>query len=202
MLPTRPTFALSLDPLLPGDKTRVSMPQTAAAGSFSPILPVDTLGGFANAILGSAMGWQDQMLGVMPGQRERIVHVRLSPDEGGLNLSMPPSRSITLMQYGDLAGKVIRAKFDFGEHRWRRTLVVYEQLQRNVDAIGPVWPGFSHWFSTYTPQSYKRVTAADRKAIHDRIGDIASLSATWKPPVKTDGKFPRPSGRLRIVPDV
>ena len=96
LLPTRPTFALSLDALQASDnpEIRVSLPQTAAAGSFGTILPIASLPQFAGAILDSAKDWQDQMLSVMPGQRERIAHIRLDKAEGGPNLAMPVAGSL------------------------------------------------------------------------------------------------------------
>ncbi len=204
VLPTRPTFALSLDALQPSDDPadRVSLPLTAAAGSFTTISPVRSLAQFGGAILDSAKDWQDQMLSVMPGQRERIVHIRLDRSEGGLNLAMSPAKSLTLMGYGDLAGEMLRTKFNFDEHRWRRSLIAYEQLQGTTVRLHQVWPDYSTWIDGYTPQSYKRVTTTDRAAISLRFKTVADTAPVFAPPIKGSGKFPRPAGRLRIVPDV
>jgi predicted acylesterase/phospholipase RssA len=206
LLPTRPTFALSLDPLQADDdpRERVSMPQTAAAGSFSPVLPVQGIFGFAQAVFGAAKDWQDQLLSTMPGQRERIVHIKLAKDEGGLNLAMPPEKSRTLMSYGTAAGTLIRSAFNFDEHRWRRTLVAYQQLQSNVEALDRVWPDYDQWLKAYGPevQSYKRVTVRDLGSIRKRFRTVAATAPDGRPGVTGQDKFPRPSGRLRIVPDV
>jgi hypothetical protein len=203
LLPVRPTFALSLDPLGQGDDPakRVSMPQTAAAGSYTSISTIDGLMGFAGAILNSAKDWQDQLLSMMPGQRERICHVKLSKEEGGLNLAMSPETSVKLMAYGDQAGDVIRRDFNFCEHRWRRTLVAYEQFQTTLTGIGETWPSYGSWLNGYAPASYKR--AAGKKAqIGARFGTLAGVAPSFTPLLKGVGLFPRPSGRLRIVPDV
>jgi hypothetical protein len=45
--------------------------------------------GFFSALFDTARNWGDTELMAMPGYRDRIVHVGLGADEGGLNLSMP-----------------------------------------------------------------------------------------------------------------
>jgi hypothetical protein len=43
----------------------------------------------------------------MPGYRDRVVHVKLAEDEGGLNLSMPPKIIEALGERGELAGNCL-----------------------------------------------------------------------------------------------
>lgn len=142
----------------------------------------------------------------MPGQRERIARVFLSPDEGGLNLTMPKKRSAALMQYGLTVGqKFASGALDFDEHRWRRSLVAYDQLEQAVVGTERVWnAGFGAWFAAYitNPQSYKAVTKTDRKNIHKRLQAFALLSQLFMPLVRNKtAKFPKPIGKLRIGPD-
>jgi hypothetical protein len=211
LLPTRPTFALSLDALPAGgdeNGRRVIIPQTAGEGVGLPVHPIAGLGAFAGAILGAAKDWQDALLGGMPGQRERIARVMLSAKEGGLNLTMPAERSRALMRYGQEVGRrFANGALDFDEHRWRRALVSYEQVAHAVAVHDRAWnaAGYGPWFASYAPhaKSYKKLTQADRKAIHARLGAMAKQVTTFTPPILApDSKFPRPSGRLRIVPDV
>lgn len=205
-LPERPTFALSLDACELGTPRgeRVHLPQSAAEGSFSPIRAISSTGDFAGSILDAAKDWQDAMLAAMPGQRERVVRVKLEPSEGGLNLTMGRDVSERLMQYGLDAGIEIIKEFDFDEHRWRRTLTAYEQLDRTVVAAASAWPSYNGWFSAYNPpdRSYKNVTAKNSAAMSARIEAFAQLSKTFVPDIVGKGKFPRPAGRLRIVPNV
>jgi hypothetical protein len=42
------------------------------------------------AIVNSARNWVNSLQAVVPGYRDRIVHIALSKKEGGLNLIMPP----------------------------------------------------------------------------------------------------------------
>lgn len=207
VLPSRPTFALSLEPLpadAPVDSRRVLIPQDARDGVGLPTYEVSSLAGFANGVLGSAKDWQDQLLARMPGQRERIAKVYLTPQEGGLNLTMPKARSQALMRYGQAVGARFAAgALDFDEHRWRRALVAYEQLEKTVGALDEVWSdaGFGDWMAAYAPQSYKSAIGF-KPVIHERIGLLAELGRRFLPPLAGRKIFPRPTGRLRIGPDV
>lgn len=211
LLPSRPTFALSLDDLPPGareDGDRVRIPIAAGDGVNLPVHEVSGLLGFASAILDAAKDWQDNLLSGMPGQRERIARVMLSTTEGGLNLTMPPEKSAALMGYGREVGlQFANGALDFDEHRWRRTLVAYEQLERAVASTARVWTigGFGAWLRGYmsATKSYSRVGKKDRANIRRRLNGFAELDELFTPELaKKDTKMPRPAGRLRIGPDV
>src|SRR5206468_2020468 len=76
LLPSRPTFALSLEDLLAGEdevKSRVFLPTKAADGIGVQILPIGGFAGFLWQIVSSAKDWQDQLLSEISGQRERIA---------------------------------------------------------------------------------------------------------------------------------
>lgn len=205
LLPVRPTFALSLDAIAEDRAQRVTMPQNASAGGFTPVKPITSLAGFAASLFGAAKDWQDQMLSAMPGQRERVVRIALTPDEGGLNLAMPPAVSQKLMTYGGQAGRTIIADFDFDEHRWRRALVAYEQMEITLEGLHAIWPGFGAWYDAYASQvkSYaNRVKPADRAEIARRFTALDGRATDIVPPLRHRISFPKPRGRLRISPDV
>lgn len=211
LLPSRPTFALSLDALPPGAReagNRVKFATSAGDGVNLPVHEVDGLFAFAGSILDAAKDWQDNVLSGMPGQRERIARVMLSPPEGGLSLTMPPARSEALMCYGREVGLGFAGgALDFDEHRWRRALVTYEQLERTVHATAQTWSdkGFGAWLKTYmsVSKSYGRVGKGDRVNIRARLNGFAGLSRLFTPPmVGKERKLPRPPGRLRIGPDL
>lgn len=207
LLPRRPTFALSLDDLPEGggDK-RVFIPAHAGQGAGLPALPARTMRDYLSRILASAKDWQDQLLSTMPGQRERIAHVLLAKKEGGLNLTMPPERSTALMLYGLEVGRRFAAgALDFADHRWRRALVLYDQLDRTVHVESETWQeGFGAWLRDYKehPASYRRLSARDRDWLLERLEAFVALERDFAPPMSgRDRKLPRPTGRLRIVPD-
>jgi predicted acylesterase/phospholipase RssA len=97
--------------------------------------PLSALGGFFFAIFDTARLWGDNELMRMPGYRERIVHVAMKSQEGGLNLDMPETIIKDIAERGELAGALIGATFDpkctsdplrrgithgFANHRWIR----------------------------------------------------------------------------------
>ncbi len=83
---------------------------------------------FGSAMLDSIRNWQDVTLGTLPGNASRIVGIRLSSDEGGLNLNMPPGTIDAMTQWGLRAGARLVELFATGPpdppgwvaHRWLR----------------------------------------------------------------------------------
>lgn len=209
-LPERPTFAFSLEDLLwdPAElKTRVTLPSTASEGMGVQIKEIKSVRDFAWQILNSAKDWQDQMLSEISGQRERVVRIFLSSDEGGINLDMKPEVSRKLMQWGHDAGRKFNdGTFDFDEHKWRRLLVIYKHLQQNLRAMDSIWiGGFSTWYDGYSTKSdsYDRLNQNERRAI---AKDIARLLKAYRLEGdsiafdRIDERLPRRSGSLKIGP--
>lgn len=206
LLPSRPTFAFSLDDRPDTFETsdRISMPQNARDGSILPIHRIETLGNFAGALLGSAKGWQDQMQSVLPGQRQRVVRIKLDKaTEGGLNINMSREVSERLMGYGGEAGRLVCQKFNFAEHRWRRALVAHEQLEVLTDTLRKTWPEYGVWYSGYIRhvESYcESINFAHRQEIARRFWSLSAASVDLGPPLKV--KYPRPPARLRTAPEL
>jgi hypothetical protein len=119
---------------------------------------------------------------------------------------MPPERSLLLMQYGREVGRrFAEGALDFDDHRWRRALVLYDQLEQTTSATGETWrTGFGEWLRRYMadPASYRRLTLDDREKLHARLEAFAELDLEFSPPLSDrERKIPRPTGRLRIGPD-
>jgi hypothetical protein len=85
-----------------------------------------------------------------PGFRDRIAHVRLGRQEGGLNLTMPPAIIQTLLQRGELAGKLLVDHFQipvppppfkmtWDNHRWIRLRTTLDVLQRYSEDFRKTW---------------------------------------------------------------
>lgn len=84
---------------------------------------------FGGAFLSTMQNWTDSVQSRLPGYRDRIASVGLTPDEGGLNLNMPKPLIDVLSARGDAAGlEFIRRfgtppgepKMTWANHRWLR----------------------------------------------------------------------------------
>jgi len=232
LFPSRPTFGISLEEF-DADKPsrRVYLPMPARDGTEMDISigKISNIGGFAMSLLNAAKDWQDQLRTVLPGYRERVAHVYLKDDEGGLNLNMPPERIETLLELGLRAGHLMTATtptdpaaaalaakdqdrypFDFDDHRWRRFLSAYGALEEVLLQAQASWgvagaPGtYRDFIETYLndPASYGSSSLADRQAAFRRIDDLMTLVNGWRPPLNDPKNklLPKRSGLLRITP--
>lgn len=67
---------------------------------------------FGGRIVTTARQWGDNQLIDVPGYRDRIVHIRMLPDEGGFNFNMSDKLIAGLQLRGQRAGEVIAERFD------------------------------------------------------------------------------------------
>ena len=204
-LPSRPTFAISLDSLQvsPDEVTRrVLLPETSLQGSGVQVTEINSLTDFGWRLMASAKDWQDQLASEITGQRERIARIFLDHKEGGLNLAMPPDLSRALMGYGRDAGRLFTTRFDFDEHRWRRMLGVYRNTEDWLDRAASTWAaGFDTWFKGYRTKvrSYQKITQSDRQLIGKHFTEIARAAAGRQVIKRADDKFPAKTGQLRVT---
>lgn len=120
-LSTRPTFGLDLGQADPGlgdtPAARVAFPITNASANVSPWRRWDEtrgLGsvlGFLGTLFGVAKDWNHETLSNLPGFRDRIGLIRLSEQEGGLNLTMEAPLIEALTAYGRYAGQQFVVRF-------------------------------------------------------------------------------------------
>jgi predicted acylesterase/phospholipase RssA len=137
MWPTRPTFGITLEPFQPeSHATRVFLPSHARHGILRAFRDVESLPGFLGSIVGTMQEWQDNLQSTLPGYRERIAHVALDEDEGGLNLDMDATVIDKLVEYGRKVGGRLRADFDWPAHRWTRHLQAMLRLDAALVAKG------------------------------------------------------------------
>lgn len=207
-LPTRPTFAFSLEELLwdTGEvRARVALPISAGQAMGVQIKEIESLPDFGWQILNSAKDWQDQLLSEITGQRERIARIFLAPSEGGLNLDMSPGTARQLMRWGYEAGcKFTNGEFDFDEHRWRRLLVLYKHLNDNLAAIDRIWgSGYQTWYAQHRGdrKSYKSLSKTDRERIAEMMDELSSLQQSLSQQAGSLTKrLPKKAGTLRVAP--
>ncbi len=211
LLPESPTFAISLDEFdqkrHKGEKVR--LPESAGSGVQLEVVPFEGMTGFFSRLLDAAKDWQDNLQSILPGYRERIVHVALAANEGGLNLTMDEAKVRLLVGYGQQAGDTLVNKFDMDEHRWRRFLVAMAALEENLEQVSKAYEGasggetFAAFLARYAknPKNYKQknpAALAAMLALGERLAGEGK-TAQSKPNVR-DGDIPRPAAKLRITP--
>jgi predicted acylesterase/phospholipase RssA len=88
---------------------------------------------FLWAIFTTAQNYRDNMQAMLPSYRERIVQIRLSDDEGGLNLAMQEKTIRKVMEKGEEAGRLLLENFDFRVHQWVRFQVLLIQMEKYLE---------------------------------------------------------------------
>ncbi|HET7232014.1 MAG TPA: patatin-like phospholipase family protein [Longimicrobium sp.] len=180
--------------------------------------PLARLAGFSASMIFTAKDWHDNMQTRVPGYRDRIVQVSLTPDEGGLNLSMPPARIRRLGERGRLAAEKLGTRFSpagdgspmtWDNHRWvrfRTTLRLIEESLREVRETMSTAPedgriGYDALVHADPLPSY-RMSDEDRDACLAWVGRLLNDPFL----AQTDHSFsenpPRPRPVLRIVPPI
>ncbi|RZT06245.1 Patatin-like phospholipase [Duganella sp. CF402] len=217
LLPDHPTFAINLNdehPLHPIDDSqppakrgRVFLPATNRQGILRPWqAPEDStpagLFAFLGNIFATMQRWRDESLFPYPGYRNRIAHVTLKANEGGLNLNMPAPLIAVVSQSGETAGDMLYKKFHphgggqgWREHQRQRLLTVLGNLERtalHAAATQPRWQA-----AIYSYQSIRR-----QKLATDLLQHLADMGATVERAgaTRVDDIMPRPRPILRMAP--
>jgi len=90
---------------------RTNSGRLSAYTRFTPGAAFGRLVRFGGRVLTTARQWGDNQLIDIPGYRDRIVHIRMLPDEGGLNFDMGKDRIDLLQARGARGGTVIAKRF-------------------------------------------------------------------------------------------
>ena len=171
------------------------------------------IGRFIASIMNTMQNWQDNLQAASPGYRDRIVTVRLCPDEGGLNLDMPEDLITSLNQRGEKAAELLLSEFDFSQHvftRFRITLCALQEYLKHLagnysnpvpqDALGWSYINGAKEAPHYA-WSHENIQARAAKA----IADLLELSDLWRNSLKEREGFctdsPRPRAILKSRPD-
>lgn len=224
-LPKWPTFGINLRDLRPDRvDTRVWTPQSNRGGvahlwnRLTTESRLSAAGTFFSTMFDAARNWMDTLQSMVPGYRDRLVHVYLDRNEGGLNLNMPKEIQTALSGYGIAAGEKLIDHFINGEddgeatpmtwdnHRWvryRSTMALHETFLADFAySIEHTEPGDRTFFELIgreegvPPKSY---LLSDRQR-----SEATDLTELLKELGKQDGILqedaPRPTPALRIRP--
>ena len=228
-LPEWPTFAINLRDLHPDypldleheeNNSFVVLDNRGGIGPwwtrFDQGDGVKRLSGFAGAMVFAAKDWHDNVQLQVPGYRDRVVHVSLSEDEGGLNLNMPETLITRLGDRGRFAAARLGKRFSpegdgspitWDNHRWirfRSTLALVEdalrEMRETLDVATPAGTSYRELIERAVPPSYRWASPAQREAclgwLDRLLGDdfLAQTALTF------EEKAPHPRPELRIVP--
>ncbi len=145
VLPGWPTFGINLRddfPAAGSDASRASLP--ARGKSLPPEnyaiaqSGVGAIVSFASAIVGTMQNWRDNLQRAAPGFRDRIVTIRHTKSEGGLNLDMALRDIEVMAASGDLGAQKLIDAFarpespeedHFTYHRWVRVRSLLSVMQ-------------------------------------------------------------------------
>ena len=236
-LPTRPTFAVNLRPHHvdhgPGSEAfernqGVWMPNRNGDGHLAWWHRFERDGGvgsflaFLKATVETGLNWQDTLLAGAPGHRDRIVHIGLSDDEGGLNLNMNQPTITTLFERGRVAGRELVSRFakvehvlDWDNHRWirYRTLMMaledmHSKLERAYTFEREGERNYANLLArgkNEAPKSYHLARQSQRhKEFAEKMtAELLELAAKWSDSeVSLKEGAPQPGPGIRVVPEV
>jgi Patatin-like phospholipase. len=178
------------------------------------------MGGYIGAILDTIRNWRDNTQLAVPGFRDRIVHVKLSPDEGGLNLKMDPEKVKVLSERGMWAGRSLRERFglagasreglNWNTHRWTRyrtSMALLQNMLRKMNRasrhLDPPYPDYNELMSRTAdkdPQTgywWPRTPGAFQQS----TTEVLNLATTFSNTAPEFGEgAPRPTPEMRISP--
>jgi predicted acylesterase/phospholipase RssA len=219
-LPRWPTFAINLKgphPDFQNEEDFVWLPSTSGAGlqprwnRFDSGPASRQIGGFVTALVDSMQSWHDNLAARMPGYRNRIVHVTLRRDEGGLNLSMPPDVIARLSDRGRRAGELLVSQFNFANHVWVRYRAYVAALWTHLRAFGDAYDHpmpqdetawrFVKGEAPPPPFPSYRLAAADARELAELTATFAAAINAAEQPSAVD-ESPRPRPELRMTPRV
>jgi predicted acylesterase/phospholipase RssA len=232
-LPTRPTFAIDLDGFHPDhprgtdEAANVYLPSSNTGGlldswhRLDPKPGLGSLAGFVSGIVRTMQNHVDATLTHQPGYRDRIVHVRTAPDEGGMNLTMPPHVIEAMTLRGQAAGRALVERFaetpgtatglSWDNHRWVRYRSALTALAGQLERFGRAWHEAPDGERSYRelvdrgydvgPAGYRFTTDAQRAlalVLTELLAEAGERAEEAETPIERGS--PRPEPVARIVP--
>ena len=169
------------------------------------------MSGFLFAIVSTMQNWRDVLQARAPGYRDRIVHVALQGDEGGMNLDMPQVVLSRIAAKGSVAGERF-CDFSFHNHywiRWRNLASAYQRYTLDVARTADPAQHVAAYEAAYAsvargeppPPSYRLGSEDKRRESQQLWADMVEQGQRWEDlgPDLTDGA-PRPLPQMKVTP--
>jgi predicted acylesterase/phospholipase RssA len=172
-------------------------------------IEIGELGKFLESIFRTAQNYRDNMQSLLPSYRERIVQIRLTDDEGGLNLDMGREVIRAVVKKGKKAGGLL-AGFDLQSHQWVRFRVLMRQMEKSLYSLREAIAPDSFYADTLKTRPLNPAYPYRRddpwlnnaqKRLND-IGQVIDAIRTMNPEVLFSEGSPRPEPVLRVTPEI
>jgi hypothetical protein len=239
LVPGRPTFGINLRPFPlekkpdPKDQSKnVAMAKDnndgqklwwyRLPGPAARLWKERRLGAFLGAAVKTMQNRVDEAQMRAPGFRDRIAHVELDKEEGGMNLNMDGKRIEKLSERGRDAAALLSAAFQadpgaqpitWDNHRWIRLRSAFAALEQmhveftegfegEGEDIETGWRTYQELLDraeTVPPTSYKLAGAAEKDRAGFEVGAIGDLGTGDEVELLVPGA-PKPTPVGRIVP--
>jgi predicted acylesterase/phospholipase RssA len=230
LLPRWPTFGMKLEDFPKGyaaKKDRIYMPLSNFEGFGDAWDRFDEgssglarIKGFAASLIDSAINWNDNVLSRLPGNRDRIVRIRLHESEGGMNLNMGHEKIEELGNAGHLAATPIVQRFvdeaaplaggnpmGWENHRWIRLRLLVALLEQTMPKVqnaltstvpgAPAYDAQTHAAPGRDGRQFPLDDAAQAQAVLDALAELSQLADAVKK-CATERTAPRPLPELKV----
>jgi predicted acylesterase/phospholipase RssA len=235
--PRFPTFGINLREKAPRSKESrhaegddVSLPEPRDGHASSPSFrEIGDMQDFLRAVFELAQSFRDDSQAALPGYRERVAHVYLDENEGGLNLDMNIETIRRLVDKGEMAARLFLDRFDFPQHRWVRTLLLMSRLEVELSRLcksfttnglrqelhdllekqKEAYRADKPWYGAVSPadEEWFRQATERMDGLVDLMARWSELQERWRSLHPTEEFFfaerrLRPAGKLRFTPEV
>jgi hypothetical protein len=164
--------------------------------------------GFLWSVMETMQNWRDEIQFPYPGYRDRIVQIRQSENEGGLNLNMPKDVIQTLGNAGENAAEHLIKRFinedGWSNHRKIRLRSLLAQLDLKLDGLDDA--AIDAWQTLLNERACQKpykMNDDEKKLATETLTALMEMAKTLRnalPVTLAGGHAPRPFAEIRISP--
>lgn len=192
LVPMWPTFGIMLEPKLTERPNMTYLPSNYYYGYGErwqrfdeQAAPGSRMGGFLLTVVRTMQEWSDNTLSRMPGVRDRVVRLRLHPDEGGLNLDMSAATMARVAERGRHAADELLARYlpppatpsGWDEQRWVRLGVFLRLLEKRLPGVQRALSDGAAWEALIQQALQGKAAGFGRAITADEAQALREMSA-------------------------